>query len=356
MKSIFNIIGVSALAILASCGGGNKYEITATFQDTAMNGEMFYLGNSDLKTTIDSAVVENGVLKFAGVVDTVLPVEIKSNKMATGPFILEPGNITFDVENQVMKGTALNDVWADFRVLGDNMINDFRAKQKIIVASEAPEKVDSVMNVLVGEIQSKLDAVEDSVFAANAGNMVGYYIIANSYFENKTELDSMLVNASEWTKNSNAVQKKLDVFEKLENTAVGKKFTDFTVTMSDDKVFNLSDVVGKGNYVLVDFWASWCGPCMREMETLKEINKEYARKGLQVVGIAVWDKPEDTKRAVEAKELPWMIVDNAQRIPTDIYGIMGIPHIILFAPDGTIVSRGLQGNDLKEVVKKELTK
>lgn len=356
MKGIFNLIGISALTILASCGGNNKYEITATFQDTTMNGEMFYLENNDSKTIIDSAVVENGVLKFEGVAETVLPVEIKSEKMTTGSFILEPGNMTFDVENQVMRGTVLNDVWADFRVFGDKTIKEYRAQQKSIIASEAPEKVDSLLNALVEKVQAKLDVVEDSVFAANANNMVGYYVIAESYFDKKADLDSMLVNASEWTENSQAVQKKLVHFEKLEKTAVGKMFTDFTVTMSDGKEFKLSDVVGKGNYVLVDFWASWCGPCMREMATLKEINKEFAPKGLKVVGIAVWDKPEDTKKAVEAKELPWMIVDNAQKIPTDIYGIQGIPHIILFGPDGTIVSRGLQGKELQAAVKAELSK
>jgi thiol-disulfide isomerase/thioredoxin len=127
-------------------------------------------------------------------------------------------------------------------------------------------------------------------------------------------------------------------------------FTDFTVTTSDGKTVKLSDYVGKDDYVLVDFWASWCGPCMREMPGLKEIYGKYNGKGLQIVGVAVWDAPDDTRKAVEAQQLPWTIIDNAQCIPTDLYGIMGIPHIIMFAPDGTIAFRGLTGNELHKAV------
>lgn len=113
----------------------------------------------------------------------------------------------------------------------------------------------------------------------------------------------------------------------------------------------LSDVVGHGDYVLVDYWASWCGPCIKQTEVIKDIYRDYKDKGLKVLGVAVWDEPEATKAAVARHELPWECWVNGGSVPTDIYGIMGIPCIILYGPDGTIISRDKQSDELKAAVR-----
>ena len=114
------------------------------------------------------------------------------------------------------------------------------------------------------------------------------------------------------------------------------------------------EVLKSDKKVLVDFWASWCGPCMRQAAVLKEIYAEYHDKGLEIVGVAVWDEPQNTLEAIKTKELPWNNILNAQTIPTDLYGISGIPCIIIIGPDGTILSRDKQGDELKEAIKEEI--
>ena len=132
------------------------------------------------------------------------------------------------------------------------------------------------------------------------------------------------------------------------STQEGAMFTDFEAVQPDGSVAKLSDYVGKGKYILVDFWASWCGPCKREIPYIKAAWNKYKGDKFDVLSVAVWDKPEDTAKAAEEHGVVWNQIVNAQKTPTEIYGIEGIPHLILFGPDGTIVKRGdaLRGEGL----------
>ena len=131
---------------------------------------------------------------------------------------------------------------------------------------------------------------------------------------------------------------------------VGAKYEDFTVEY-DGRSTKLSDYVGHGQYVLIDFWASWCGPCRAEIPTLMAVYQKYKDQGLMVVGIASWDKPEASLKAIEEDGVSYPQIINAQDIATNAYNIGGIPHIILFAPDGTILARGLRGEEIEKKLK-----
>ena len=139
-------------------------------------------------------------------------------------------------------------------------------------------------------------------------------------------------------------------------TSPGMMFTDFTVehVYGYDRSMNpqplkkevkFSDYVGKGKYVLVDFWAPWCGPCRREIPNIRKVYDEYKDKGLEVLSISVWERKPQSHTIEVAAELgmDWHHINNAQSVPTRIYGIGGIPHLMLIGPDGTILSRGFHG-------------
>ena len=131
-----------------------------------------------------------------------------------------------------------------------------------------------------------------------------------------------------------------------------KPFIDFTIAHGnmDGSAASLSDYVGKGKYVLVDFWASWCMPCRMEAPTIAEVYNKYKGDKFEVLGVAVWDKRDETIAAIKEDGYTWPQILDAKTIPTELYGIQGIPHIILFGPDGEIVARNLRGNRLKTKV------
>ena len=141
-------------------------------------------------------------------------------------------------------------------------------------------------------------------------------------------------------------------------TAEGMMFTDFAVEhvygydRSVDpqplkQVVKFSDYVGKGTYVLVDFWSPWCGPCRREIPNIQQVYAEYKDKGLQVLSLAVWERLPQSHTIETAGELgmDWLHINNCGQVPTDLYGVEGIPHLMLIGPDGTILKRGFHGLD-----------
>lgn len=233
------------------------------------------------------------------------------------------------------------------------MQNNLRASIEQISADESLEEADKTVS---------LQAVYDSAIAEykeynrqvldhNPDNILALFAVQNIAMDMKDpQLDSLLSTLSEKLQQNEFVVKLRESISVRENTAEGKMFTDFTISDSEGKSVSLSDYVGKGRYVLVDFWASWCNPCKEEIPNIKAVYDKYRSKGLDVLGVAVWDNPEATRDTAKVYGIKWNQIVNAQSIPTEIYGIEGIPHIILFGPDGTILKRDLRGEDIGKTV------
>ncbi|MDE6090435.1 MAG: AhpC/TSA family protein [Duncaniella sp.] len=338
-QSLFYAAG---LLLLAACSQTPKQNYVVTFNaDPQLNDQTAYIVDFDTEDKIDSAVITDGIAVFQGELTAPRYVTISVDGRGAGRLILEGDSITVNTDGSVIGG-ELNAKNSEFMESYMATIKEFRALPDSLQEARYPEYNERITNA------------ENKLMEENIDNPLGYAVFlsgpGSSY--TLTELDSVLA-AHPSLGEYNRVQKLRQSLVNLDETSEGKMFKDFEVTYNDS-TFRLSDYVGKGKYVLVDFWASWCGPCIRQTAVIKDLYKEYGPKGLEVIGVAVWDKPEDTLKGIEAHELPWMNVINAQSIPTDLYGIKGIPCIILFGPDGTILSRGKQSDELRADVSKAM--
>ena len=144
----------------------------------------------------------------------------------------------------------------------------------------------------------------------------------------------------------------------IEKTEVGQKFIDFAMNTPEGKEVKLSDFISQNKYTLIDFWASWCGPCRREMPNLVEAYAQYKGKNFEIVGVSLDQDAAAWKESIKKLNMTWPQMSDLkfwQSEGAQLYAVNSIPHTVLIDGDGTIIARGLHGEGLQakltEVVK-----
>jgi thiol-disulfide isomerase/thioredoxin len=147
-------------------------------------------------------------------------------------------------------------------------------------------------------------------------------------------------------------------FEMINASKVGMPMIDFEAKTDEGDIVKLSDFIGKGKYVLLDFWGKSCGPCLEEAEKvlapLYQETKDDAK--FEIISVNIWDTVEVALKFLSFHPYPWRQLIGVGREPMRLYGFDYLPMIILFSPEGTILARELRGDDLIKAVKSYLTK
>ncbi|MDR2474350.1 MAG: TlpA family protein disulfide reductase, partial [Bacteroidales bacterium] len=155
-------------------------------------------------------------------------------------------------------------------------------------------------------------------------------------------------------KSTEAFQINAERLTNMKTSLPGFTYKDIQSKDAQGNPCNLSDYAGKGKYVLLDFWASWCPPCREEMPNLVKLYSEYKDKNFEIVGYSL-DKKEDAwKKGIQDLQMTWPQLSDCEywnSLGVRTYAVQSIPCTVLIAPDGTIIERGLSGEALAEKIK-----
>ena len=270
-------------------------------------------------TLISSAVVTGGQVDFTVRKNDSIKLPVLTLLSVDGKicayYVAESGKALVTDSTNLATGTPLNDRFA--RLMA---------------------QLDSVDNL--DDMEKYVAFVEDK-YNENKENALGdYFGIEWLKFAAPEKVDSMLATTPASFRESRRARHYAEFARLRAATAPGNAYVDFDGKDANGRTVKLSKYVEPGKYTLVDFWASWCPYCIKEIPDLKALQNDFGDKGLNIVGVAVRDLIADTKSSVEKREITWPVVYDTQRVPYDIYGFSGIPHHMLLGPDGRIISRG----------------
>ena len=359
------LFSLAVLALVAACGQ-DKFTVKGTITDADQLPEGASISLVDAEgNEIATAPIENGTFTLTGdaapetmyVVKVNYPNRSQRDRSWIVPFIPEKGtvNVTMSKSESEAVGGKANKALKEYQETIGNIGQEMQEKISGL-AEEAEDEAEKIYE----DAMSRIADFSKETIKKNASNYVALSALQNIIYDlDLEELDGILSKCGKFVGENKNIKRYRDAKLAAINTAEGKPFVDFSGKTPEGADIKLSDIVGQGRWVLADFWASWCGPCMREIPNIKKTHETLSGDKFTVLGVAVWDADDDggnSKSLARMEEMgmtwPQIFVGN-DRTSTESYGIMGIPTMILFAPDGTICKRGeeLRGEKMMETVR-----
>ena len=341
--------------VTTSCAsdGIKNYTVNGSFTE---NGRKVYLMDQLTETAIDSAVVSDGKFSFTGSAaqDALLAVQAENKNWMT-QFFNDGMPVTINVNDSTLKGSPLNERLARLEVEMDLPQRRLNAMIAGLTDEEILARADEFIEA-VNKRNSEQLAFANRVFQEERNSLIpvafsGYYFLDNGVeaYDELVKEGVVFANHPYLKKTRDDVEALLKPEDSPKTAFIGGSYTDLEMADPEGKIHKISELVGEGKYVLVDFWASWCAPCRAEMPHVLEAYNQFHAKGFEVIGISFDENKEAWVKAIDQLQMPWLQISDLKGFncaAASIYQVDAIPDNVLIDPQGKIIDRGLRGKAL----------
>lgn len=370
MRKLFLLFSLS-LGLTAMAQNG-KYTLNISIPDS-VNLEEIYLYkigwvNSALEDAkADTIKIEGKKASISGklsdVKDTPLASIIGEGLDAT-LVVFEEGTLEVAMSDRsTVKGALLNDRLSSFRNSTASL--EDRLKQIGSQFRDNPELSNEEKQKLSQEatpLANQLSKAWLEFTKTNMENPLGQFFALSFVrsMQTESEINDLIAAApAEFKANSQIVDRLAQIKEKEEELGIGKMYKDITLASPEGVNASLSDYIGKNELVLIDFWASWCGPCIKEMPTLVKAYEQFKGKGFEIVGLSLDSSKDAWTSAIRRLNMTWVHMSDLKGWDSkaaQLYQIQSIPQTLLVNKEGKVVAANLRGDALIEKIGSLLNK
>ena len=356
MKTIVILAALFA-AILPTEAQQVKYSINGISHE---NGKTVYLRDRLTRSIVDSAVVANGKFSMSGNAAKDAFMGVSTKDALWSVMLFNDGTpMTINLNDSTLKGSPQNERLTRYDLNINAPYSSFMMKVQSMSEEERKAKEIELTGGMIIAMMKMIVGLEN-VFKEERETLipVAFFSEYQSYL-GQAKLDSVLATKPVWASHP-IVQQQIQQWayqkeqEEKKNAIIGQQFIDLEEADPDGNMHKLSEYVGKGKWVLVDFWASWCGPCKAEMPNVVAAYEKYHAKGFDIVGLSFDNKKEPWVKDIENLKMPWTHLSDLKgwnTVASKVYGVNSIPDNLLIDPQGKIVARGLRAQGLHDKLK-----
>ena len=364
MKKLLSLAALALMLCVVACQNGG-YKISGTVNGS-QDGDTVVLVSMDFDT-LQTTVIKDGAFCFTGTQDTAQLSYVlwKSNDnpdLSIGAIIaLENAAISIqldsdeDVPSEV-SGTPANDALTAMNKQEHAFNEESQNYMNILADTSATEEAQQQARQQLEGMQNKMINYFKQLVAENIQNVVGQTFLVQL----ASALEDDFVNEQLKAIPENALTSELQelkkTYEQKASTAVGQPFKDFQAETPEGGKLSISEVAAGAKVLLVDFWASWCGPCRQEMPNVKAAYEKFHAQGFEILGVSLDESAEAWKKAIEDLGMTWPQISDLRGWNCEgasLYTIRAIPATVLIK-DGVIVARDLRGEELTKKIEELL--